>query len=662
MPVDYKDFKNSKEKAVNPNKKIRVNSSNTDNYSPSTQWWYAEDDFAALESAKGMLGLLEGDLQSRISRYRVESRLYGITDYFANLARSYSTNWNNNQVLPDRLTFNCVQSNIDTLVSKVSKIKPRARYLTNAGGFRAVKAAKKLGYLSDGIFQENDVFDKARGIVRDALVFGDGFLHIYSGDGHRVRMERVIPYEILVDELECVGGGQPTHMYRLKLVSREALMEMFPEHKEKIAASQQVFSTNIHITSPATDQIEVLEAWKLGSGEERKNGRHLLAVPDAVLHYGEWTGKRFPFARLSWTQPFSGYWSQSLAEQLKSTQLEINKLLAVQQRSYHLAGSFKILVQNGSQIPVESFNNNIGTIIKYTGQRPDYITPPVLPPEFYRNLETLIQRSYQISGVSQLSAFSQKPAGLNSGVALREYNDIESARFLEFSQDIEQFFVDAAKCSMSMAGQIAEANAGHYPVTVRNSKALTTLDLKEIKLKEEDYTIGVFPASSLPQEPAGRLEAIDDLVKRGLIDPVEQRELLNFPDIEASNQLSTAQDEYLKEVFEKMLDDGEYTSPDPLDNLQLARKLALQYYALGKKLGEGEEKLELVRQFIRDVIALEAPEPVVPQLPQPELGAQVAPAEAAQLALPAATGPLPGAEAAVALGQAAAGLPPAALA
>jgi len=652
----FQDFTKNDRKAINPNKKIQVNSSNTNNYTSATQWWYFDDDYERLDAVKQMTALLEQDIQNRISRYRVESRLYGIADYFANLSRTYNNNYNNNNVLPDRLTFNCVQSNVDTLISKVSRLKPRARFLTNAGGFKAVKAAKKLSYFTEGIFQENDIYSISRSVLRDALVYGDGFIHIYS-DNNRVRLERVIPYEIFVDELECVGGATPTHMYRIKLVSRQALMEMFPDKADKIAQSQQLFSVQLHITSPATDQIEVLEAWKIGTGEDRKNGKHLMAVPDCLLSCDEWTDKRFPFARISWTQPFSGYWSQSLAEQLKSTQLEINKLLAVQQRSYHLAGSFKILVQNGSQIPVESFNNNIGTIIKYTGNKPEYITPPILPPEFYNNLQTLIQRSYQISGVSELSAYSQKPAGLNSGVALREFNDIESARFLEFSQDIEAFFVDIAKCSVNMATGIAKENAGHYPVNINNPKTLTKLDFKEIKLKEDDYTISVFPASSLPNDPAGRLETIDDLVKRGLLDPIEQRELLNFPDLEASNMLSTAQDDYLKEVFEKMLEDSEYTPPDPLDNLQLAQKLALQYYSLGRKLGEGEEKLELVRQFIRDLQALQVPPPapVIPNLPMPELGAQIAPSEASQLALPAATGELPGAEALVAQ---AAGLPP----
>ena len=656
--MDYTKLKEKPEKAINPDKKIKVNTKDTENAELRTAWWYESEERAVLDAAKGMTALLENNLRSRIDRYRIESRLYGINDYFANMNRGYNTAWNNNNVLTERLTFNCVQSNVDTLVSKVSRLRPRARFLTNAGNFKAVKAAKKLGYFSDGIFQENDVYSMARAVIRDALVFGDGFIHVYN-ENNRVRLERVIPYEIFLDELECVGGSKPTHMYRIKLVSRDALMDMFPDKREDIARSSQLFSVNLHNTSPATDQIEVLEGWKLGTGDDRSNGRHLLAVPDCVLHYGEYVDKDFPLARISWTQPFNGYWSQSLAEQLKSTQLEINKLLAVQQRSYHLAGSYKILVQNGSQIPTESFNNNIGTIIKYTGNKPEYITPPILPPEFYQNLETLIDRSYKISGVSSLSAYSQKPAGLDSGVALREFNDIESARFLEFSQDIEAFFVDVSKCSMSLVRQIADSNNGHYPINIPGPKALTKIDIKEIKLSEDDYTISVFPASSLPTEPSGRLAAIDDLVKRGLIDPTEQRELLNFPDIEASNQLSTAQDEYLREVFEKMLEDTEYTAPEPLDNLQLAQRMALQYYALGKKLGEGEEKLELIRQFIRDLQSLQAPAPVVPNLPQAELGAQIAPAEAAQLALPADTGELPGAEALVAGAAAQAGsLPP----
>ena len=636
MP-DYKDFK-SKPSATNRDKKIEMRSL-VDNYQPAAIWWNRDDDYEALNSAKQMLGVLSVDLLSRMIRYRVETRLYGITDFFANIQKSYNQSYNVATVVPERLSFNAIQSNVDTLISKMSKIKPRAKYLTNLGTFKAQKAAKKMGYFTDGVFSENDLYSLSRQILRDTLVLGDGIVHVYH-ENNRACYERVLPYELLVDELECVGGS-PTHMYRIKLADRFQLMAMYPEKAEQIRNSSQFFTVNVHQASQISNQIEVLEAFHLASTEGSNDGKHMIAVPDCVLYKEEWKAKRFPFARLSWTKPFSGYWSQSLAEQLKPTQLELNKLLAVLQRSYHLAGSFKILVQNGSQIPVESFSNNIGTVIKYTGTKPEYITAPIVPPEFYKQIDTLIQRSYQISGISSLSAQSQKPAGLNSGAALREFTDIESSRFQAFSQDVEQFFVDIAKITMDVVREVAEKNDGHYPVNRPNHKSLNKLDFKEIDLGEENYTIAVFPASSLPNEPAGRLAAIDDLVQRGLIDPVEQRELLSMPDIEASNQLSTAQDEYLKEIFEKMLEDETYTAPEPYDNLQLARKLCLQYYALGKSLNEEEGKLELLRQFIRDLDGLESPQTVVPNIPQPELAAQLSEAEQAQMALPAARAPMP---------------------
>ena len=637
--IEFKSFRTRSGDAA-----LRTNTNETQDYNPAAVWWKMDGEYAVLESVKQMIGMLSPDLQNRIGRYRVDSRLYGITDNFLNYYKTYNNAYYNNSLtVPDRLSFNLVQSCCDTLVAKMSKIRPRVKFLTTLGGFRAQAASKKLSYFADGIFAENSIYPLSRLILRDALVFGDGFLHIYEDADARVRMERVLPYEILVDENECMGST-PTHMYRIKLVDRGQLMEAFPDKREKIAASSQLFTVDIHQTSNITDQIEVLEAWRLPSSSESGDGRHIVAVPNCLLSESKWTSSDFPIVRLSWTSAFTGYWSQSLAEQIKPTQLELNKLLAVLQRSYHLAGSFKILLAAGSQVPQESLNNAIGTVVRYVGAPPTYITPPILPPEFYAQIDRLVQRGYQISGISQLSAASVKPSGITAAVALRELNDIETERFTHFSMDFENFFVNTARVAMKCATRIAESNAGHYPVNHQSPKSLNKIDLKAIKVNEEDYTIGVFPASSLPNDVAGRIQAIDELVQRGLIDVNEQRELLNFPDIQEAQLLTTAQDEYLKMVFEKMLEESVYTAPEPQDNLLLARKLALQYYALGKKLEEGEEKLELIRQYIRELDALEAPSPVIPNLPAPELGAMLAPAEAQQLSLQAGSAPLPNIE------------------
>ena len=647
MPIDYKSIKSTDLTSGSIKRAYKLNTSNTDSYA-NNAWWLDESADDQLTKLKGMIVSLQTSYTSRVSRYQIGSRLYGVMDMtgagnrYAGSASFGSTGPN----LPDRIQYNVVQSCCDTLLSRTSKIRPRARFLTNNGTFKEASLSKKLNSFIEGVFVEAKLYDTVRSITRDALVFGDGFAKVYS-KFDRIIIERVNPSELYVDEVECTSQAEPTHMYHIKMVTRSKLMAAYPELAEKIASSQQLFNARTHATSPNTDLIEMIEGWKLGDTEDRKDGRCILAVPDCVLEMCEFDSKTFPVARLSWTQPFSGYWSQSLAEQLKSTQIEINKTVATIQRSVHLAGTFKILVANGSQIPTESFNNGVGTVIKYVGTPPQYITPPVVQPELYSYVETLSQRAYQISGISQLAAYSQKPAGLDSGVALREYSDIETQRFQEWSQDVESFYVSIAQICMSQAGKIAEDNKGRYPVTIVGNRGLEKVDFKNLKVGEESYRISVFPSSSLPNDPAGRLAQIDELIKRGLLDPVEQRNLLSFPDLEASNTLSTAQSDVLTKILEDMIENQTYTAPSPLMNLQLATKMALQYVALAMKLNEPFETIEMLEQFLKECANLQAPPPV-PNLPAVELGAQASPQELGQLALPSSTGPLPGAEALVA--------------
>ena len=48
------------------------------------------------------------------------------------------------------------------------------------------------------------------------------------------------------------------------------------------------------------------------------------------------------------------------------------------------------------------------------------------------------------AGVSAMQATSQKPEGLNSGAAIRSYDDISTDRFAELSKKYDSVFVDLA--------------------------------------------------------------------------------------------------------------------------------------------------------------------------------------------------------------------------
>ena len=372
--------------------------------------------------------------------------------------------------------------------------------------------------------------------------------------------------------------------------------------------------------------ITVRESWHLPSGPGADDGRHCITIDGAVLGEMEpWPHQFFPFARVQWSPRLYGYWGQGLAEQLQNIQLEINKLLWVIQRSMHLMGSFKVFIENGSKIVKEHLNNDVGSIINYTGTPPMYVTPPIVAPEVYAHLQTLINKGYEQAGVSQLAASSLKPEGLNSGRAIREYNDIQTDRLAVPAKSYEQMFMDVGRLSIEVVKMIA-AQDKEYAVKVPGRKGLASVDWNDIKLNDEDYVMQCYPVSSLPQDPAGRLATIQEYAQAGFLSPRQARRLLDFPDLDQVESLANAEEDYLTMVFDNIVDEGEYTSPDPLDDLQLSKQLCLEYYAKGKSNNLREDRLELLRRYLAQINEIEqAMMPPAPPMLPPMPGATGAP-------------------------------------
>lgn len=94
---------------------------------------------------------------------------------------------------------------------------------------------------------------------------------------------------------------------------------------------------------------------------------------------------------------------------------------------------------------------------------------------------------------------------------------------------------------------------------------------------------------------------------------------MNFPDTEAVDSLAQAAEDWLTKILDAIVDDGEYTAPDPYDDLNLAFELALEYYQQGKLLGLDEERLDDLRTFMKQV---EAHQQAAQQQQMAEQGAQ----------------------------------------
>lgn len=577
------------------------------------RWWKLKG-LECAESISSSIDAMRSATRARIDTYVLCQRLYANRNLVGPRLQQGRVPWLD--VSGPTVRINIIGSIVDTLSSKLAQSRPRALFLTNNGDWKQQRDAEKMTFVSDGIFSETEAYSVGEMVARDALVFGDGFIHHFERN-QRVAMERVVPWEIYVDEFEALYGN-PRQLHRVKYVDRDRLIEMFPDKKQAIMQVRDE-SVVAYAGTQVSDIIEVRESWHLPSVKGAKDGAHVISIEGYLLTDVEpWTRDTFPFSHVQYSAPMTGFWGQGIPEQLQSMQLEVNRLANQIQRSLHLGSTFKVLIEQGSKIVKEHINNDIGAIITYsgTGNKPEWVTPPLVQPEIYQHLMMLIQQMYQQSGVSQLTASSLKPAGLDSGKALREYQDIGTDRFRKLGHQYEKFYLDVAKQSIAIAREIVERE-GRYPVNTPKRNAMVRMDLKDIKLSEEEYVLDCYKVSSLPRDPAGRMQTVQEWVAAGWIAPEDAMDLLDFPDLDRANSMQNAAIRYLRRVLDEMVDSGEYTPPDASDNLALARKLALQRLSEAKYAGVPQSRQQLIRDYLEQITALE--EQIAAQMPAPAM-------------------------------------------
>lgn len=584
------------------------------------QWWKAPD--KKLRAAQ-LLSTAAYIKETQAYRYRqaaTYARLYGNLSLFSFIGSNMSKMDQSTGLPADRPTFNLIQSATDTLLSRISQSRPAPVFLTDNSDYKERNLAKKLNNFILGEFYQTKAYEKASIALRDALVEGTGILKIYETQDEKVGLERVLLTEILTDANDSMYGD-PRQMYQLKLVDRAVLMEQCPEFKSVIGEAETAYPDNSSESSrTVSDLVMVVEGWHLPSGKGASDGRHTIACTSGVILDEKYEKDKFPFVFIHYAPRLLGFWSQGLAEQLMGTQIEINSLLFTISKSIKLVGVPRVFVEAGSKVDKAMFSNDVGAIITYRGTKPQYEVAPCVPAELYAQLQRLIDYGYQQSGVSALQATSQKPAGLNSGEAIRSYDDISTDRFAALSKRYDNLFVDLAYQIIDLAKDIAE-RTGSYQTVYPNKNGVKEVDLPKASLLKDPFVIQCFNMSSLPRDPAGRMQKITEMIQAGMITIKEGRRLLDYPDLDQIETLANASEERIFQILDEIVEDGKYTSPDPFMDLQLANDLSVQYYNLYSSAKLEEPKCQMLRDFFSQVQALkQAATP--PPMPQ---GAQIPP-------------------------------------
>lgn len=586
----------------------------------SYQWWLATNDEDLCQQTISTANYLQKTQQYRIKGASIFSRIYsgkGLMNYALN-SKVLDTS---NQLPVRRPTMNVTQSCVDTLVSRLTQSRPRPVFLTENGNYKERNLAKSLNQFVAGELYRAKAYDLGEYALRDACTFGDGFIKVFEKN-KRVALERTLGTELFADKDDS-WYGNPRQLVQFKLSDRNVLAAMFPDAKLDIAKANKAYVDGSGESSETvSDQIIVVEAWHLPSSEDSDDGRHVIVCSAGKILDEPWEKDFFPFVKLAYNPHSVGWFSQGLVEMLMGTQFGIDTILRTISEAMNLVGVPRVFIDELSKVLETSLNNNVGTIVKYRGTKPSYEVAPCMPVECYEHLQRLITYAYQISGISQLSAAAQKPAGLNSGEAIRRYDDLQSDRFASLAKRYDNFYVDLSYQIIDLAKDIADRE-GSYSTVYPNKDGTREVDLPKAAILKDSYIIQCYDESSLPRDPAGRYARLSEMLASGEITLQEFRRLSGFPDLEQSDKLANALEERILKILDDIVENGKKPSLDPflLDPTDLAISRAVNYINVYATAKLEESKMQMLRDFIVDINTLKT-QAAPPAPPAPPTGPQ----------------------------------------
>tara|TARA_R110002051_G_scaffold115756_2_gene188868 strand:+ start:2122 stop:4026 length:1905 start_codon:yes stop_codon:yes gene_type:complete len=581
-------------------------------------WWQIDDETEMGNLLTGLIEQLKDNHRPRHNNNLDMLRMYTGRDN-DNLGRYGNTGRIGNIGDEKRMRLNVVGNITDTLVSRLGKAKPKPMYLTRRGDYRLRQNAKRLSDVMEGIFYQTGIYDVMPKVFQDSCIFDMACMKI-GREGKELFVERVFPNELLWDLNAAMYTDIPPSLHQVKMIPLETLVLQYPEREEDIRYQASSNRPDfLDEQGHEADMVECVESWHLPSTNDSIDGRHTISCNSLILTDEQHNYGNYPFVFMKWGDACVGFAGIALAEQLKAIQLEINKLSLRIQQAMHLLSVPWLFVQHGSRVVESRLRNVPGTIVNYVGQPPTSYNPTAMHPEVYSHLDRLYQKAYEIAGVSELSATGKKPAGLESGAALRTYHDIETERFISVGQRYEKAFMDAASWFFDLAREIVQ-ESGSFPVRGIKGHSLQEIDFKDVKMAENDYILQAYPVSLLPSTPAGRLQAVTELIQNGVI---TQREhivrLLDFPDLESVTSLYDVLERDIEWRIQEIVDEGIYHGPEPAMDLAFAKERMTVAYLEAQQDDLDLDKIALMLQFIE--ACDELMQPITPEGSAPAGGA-----------------------------------------
>lgn len=502
--------------------------------------------------------------------------------------------------IQDKLNENVIQRIVGAMSAKLARQKPKPVMLTDGADWCLQRKAKKLEKWVWGCLQENRIYEEKRASDLQMLLKGTGLIYTGSRNGE-LYCEVVPPSEIKVN-VASARYGKPREIYREQAIDRRQLMKLFSDHKDDIEGSAAISQDDAFNVSGSydSDMVRVITGWRLPSYVGAGDGGMIMATDRCVLNACEWKRMKFPFAVSRFMIAPEGWFGIGMVQALVGLQLELNRLNIDRQEAVHLLSAPYVLAEEDS-ILATHFDNTIGKILyvkRGTAMPPQVVTPNAISPVMFEHGDRVKSGMFQQSGLSEMATQGFKPAGIDSGKAIRAYQEMVDDSIYDVLLRGEQQILDVAENLIAEAEEL-EAG-GSKRVTYRGPRGLEHFEFDEVRMAQGSYVLTMKAASDLSTNLAGKLEDLADLRDLGIVtDPAEMQELIQMPDLEtAAGRRNSMRDLILQTLEDEILEDGNAVTPEPTWDLKLAMKLCMATRWRAQLMKNvPEDRITLLRRF-----------------------------------------------------------------
>ena len=468
---------------------------------------------------------------------------------------------------------NVIRSCIDTLGSKIASQKVTPFFNTVNGTFREIQVVKAAQQFFDILYDELNVNKVVVQAFVDSCITDRGIIYVNKDNKN---IERIQPWQFFFDPREY-AYGQLTHC----------------------AFKKTDYPASLLTEKTDLQTVTLHEYWSI------KEHIHATYIEELnKVSFDKWDANILPFAILRWSNPVKASSSTCVVDLLFGIQKQINYLLNQIKDASKSSFGIKYIVPTDSDVKINRLNNSNGEVIEYTPQMTPNgvmpvqpITPAFMDGQWFTALQQFKQDAYEMVGISQLSAMSQKPSGLNTGVGLQTMEDIESDRFETQLNSVIRVYVDIAKICMEVFDPLEEV----LPSSIYRGH-ITWKDITEAR---NLMSIQFSSLDKISKDPVVKQQIISQWVNSGYISRAHAMQLMEVPDDTRGYSLMNNSLNAVMSVIDDCIEKDIYDVPIYIDTALLKEEITSTLLSLkAAQNPENEADIEKLQRLMYNVEAM----------------------------------------------------------